>query len=70
MRSIRSNGGITRGTGVGEDERLIWLIRLPACAEIHKAMQDVTGVPKCFSEQQMEHADFIPSKQNRDNTDI
>ena len=45
MRSIRSSGGLTRGTGVGEDERLIWLICLPACAEIHKAMQDVTGVP-------------------------
>ena len=38
MRSIKSNGGLTRGTGLGEDERLVWLMCMPACAEIHKAM--------------------------------
>ena len=70
MRSIKSSGGLTRGTGIGEDERLIWLMCMPAFAEIHKAMQDLTGVSQFSSEQHMEHVDQSLSRQNRDNKDI
>ena len=42
MRSIKSSGGLTRGTGLGENERLIWLMCMPAYAEVDQAMQDVT----------------------------
>ena len=70
MRSIKSNGGLTRGTGLGEDERLVWLMCMPACAEIHKAIQDVTGVSLESSEQHVQHVDSSPAGQKRDSRDI
>ena len=62
MRSIKSNGGLTRGTGLGEDERLVWLMCMPACAEIHKAMQGETGVSLESSEQLVQHVDSSPAR--------
>ena len=44
MGSIKSVGGLTRGRGFEESTRLTWLLSMPACGEVHKAMQDVTGV--------------------------
>ena len=35
MRSIKTNGGLTRGTGMGENERLVWLLSMSACAEVN-----------------------------------
>ena len=66
MRSIKSSGGLTRGTGLGEDERLIWLMCIPACAEVHQAMQEVTGVSYDSSEQHVQHVDSSPTRQKRD----
>ena len=70
MRSIKSNGGLTRGTGFGEHERLVWLMCMPACAEIHQAMQDITGVNYLSSEQHVQHSDQSPARQKRDSKDI
>ena len=44
MRSLKTNERLTRGTGIGETERLVWLLSMPACVEISLAMQLVTGV--------------------------
>ncbi|KAK7476233.1 hypothetical protein BaRGS_00032509 [Batillaria attramentaria] len=44
MGSLKSTGGPTRGTGMGEEERLVWLLGMPACTEICAAMQHLTGV--------------------------
>ena len=44
MRSLKTNGGLTRGSGMGENERLVWLLSMPACAHVNIAMQLVTGV--------------------------
>lgn len=41
---IKTVGGLTRGRGFKESTSLIWLLSLPACGELHKAMQDVTGL--------------------------
>ena len=36
MRSLETSGGLTRGRGFTEQQRLIWLLSMPACAEIDK----------------------------------
>ena len=33
MRSLKTSGGLTRGRGFTEQQRLIWLLSMPACAE-------------------------------------
>ena len=44
MRSMKVSGGLTRGRGMTEQQRLIWLLSMPACAEVNKSMQELTGV--------------------------
>ena len=44
MRSLNSSGGLTRGRGMTEHQRLVWLLPTPACAEINRAMQELTEV--------------------------
>ena len=44
MRSMKTCGGLTRGRGMTETQRLVWLIAHPVCAEVNNAMQQLTGV--------------------------
>ncbi|XP_030845465.1 uncharacterized protein LOC115925532 [Strongylocentrotus purpuratus] len=44
MRSMKTSGGLTRGRGMAEQQRLIWLLSMPACAEVNNAIQQLTGV--------------------------
>ena len=69
MRSLKSNGGLTRGTGMGEHERLVWLLGLPACAEVNAAMQSATDVSFATSEQHSQHKDVSKARQQRDHND-
>ena len=34
MRSIKTNGGLTRGRGLTEIQRVIWLLSMPFCADV------------------------------------
>ena len=34
MRSVKTTGGLTRGRGMSETQRLVWLMSMPACADI------------------------------------
>ena len=43
MRSIKSTGGLTRGQGITEVRRSVWIKSLPACSHINQSMQDFTG---------------------------
>ena len=38
MLSLKTSGGLTRGRGFTEQQRLIWLLSIPACAETNRAM--------------------------------
>ncbi len=38
MRSLKTSGGLTRGTGMSETQRLVWLLSMPIRAEINNAM--------------------------------
>lgn len=44
MRSLKTSGGLTRGRGMTERQRLTWLLSRPACAEASNAMQELTGM--------------------------
>ena len=37
------SGGLTRGHGMSEKQRTIWLCSMPVTAEVNRAMQDFTG---------------------------
>ena len=43
MRSMKTSGGLTRGRGMTDTQRLLLLMANPVCAEVHNAMQQLTG---------------------------
>ena len=43
MRILKTSGGLTRGRSMTENQRLIWLLSMPSCAEINFTMQELTG---------------------------
>lgn len=63
MRSIKTTGGLTRGRGMTEIQRLVWLMSMPSCAEVNDAMQECTGVNYLTSEQ---HKDTTKARIIRD----
>ena len=58
MRSLKTSGGLTRGRGFGEVQRLTWLLGMPA-----RAMLELSGVHHVTSEQ---HKDIAIARQVRD----
>ena len=66
MRSVKTCGGLTRGRGMSESQRLIWLLSMPACADINSAMQNLSGVMYHTSDQ---HKDTTKARQERDYMD-
>ena len=67
MRSIKTSGGLTRGRGMTEIQRSIWLMSMPACSHMNEAMQHVTGVQYTSSEQTKE---VSMARKERDRKDI
>ncbi|XP_030846422.1 uncharacterized protein LOC115926106 [Strongylocentrotus purpuratus] len=66
MRSMKTSGGLTRGRGMTEQQHLIWLLSVPACAEVNNAMQQLTGVNYNSGEQ---NQDMTNARQARDMKD-
>ena len=66
MRSVKSTGGMTRGRGMSELQRTLWLLSMPACAEVNTAMQHLTSVDFNTSEQ---HKEVGGSRVARDEKD-
>ena len=44
MHSMKTSGGLTRGRGMTETQRLISLMSHPLCSEVNSAMQQLTGI--------------------------
>jgi hypothetical protein len=66
MRFLKSTGGVTRGRGMSETQMAVWLMSLPANAEINNAMQQFTGTTFYTSNQ---HKDTNPTRTARDDND-
>jgi hypothetical protein len=67
MRALKTRGGLTRGRGITETQRLIWVLSTPACAEINSAMQDFTGTTFTTSEQ---HKETTSARMTKDSNDV
>ena len=66
MRSVKATGGLTRGRGMSETQRLVWLMSMPACANKNNSMQNPTGINYLMSEQ---HKDIKKARKERDHED-
>ena len=51
MKSLKSRGGLTRGRGVSENQRNIWLLSAPVIAQINDSLLDLCGISYETSEQ-------------------
>ena len=67
MRSIKSRGGITRGRGISESVRLVWLGSMHRRASVHDAMSSLTTVNRVSSEQ---HVELGATRKQRDQKDM
>ncbi|CAC5362548.1 unnamed protein product [Mytilus coruscus] len=54
MRSIKTTGGLTRGRGMSESQRALWILSMPDCAEVNNAMMSFTGTKFYSSDQHKE----------------
>ena len=66
MRSLKSTGGLTRGTGFKEVQRNVYLYSRAPCAEISDAIEEFTGKKYSTSNQ---HREMSASRQSRDSED-
>lgn len=62
MRTVKTRVGLTRARGMSESQRLIWLLFMPACADVNNAMQNLTGGVYHTSDQ---HKDTTKARQER-----
>ena len=51
MQSLKTSGGLTRGRGMNEQQRTIWDLSTPICANINHLMQEISGVIHTTGEQ-------------------
>ena len=64
MRSRRqTHGRLTRGKGMNENQRLVWVLSMPVCARINETMNKFSGDSHEASDQ---HNDASAAKQARD----
>jgi len=67
MRSLKSTGGLTRGSGMTEDMRNLWTLSAPLTSEYNSAMQDFTDLAYITSPQ---HKDLTEARITRDASDL
>ena len=65
MCSLKTSGGLTRGRGMSERQRAIWLLSMPVTAEVKRAMQDFTGTKYQTSHH---HKDTAQARITRDHS--
>ena len=66
IRSLKTIGGMTRGRGMTELQRAVWLLSTPACVDINDSMQQFTGIVYETNEQ---HKEATPSRLQTDSKD-
>ena len=66
MRSVKGRGGLTRGRGMHETVRSIWVNTLSVCASVHLAMATLTGLDS----RQTDHSEVASARMQRDKVDL
>ena len=54
MRSVKTRGGLTRGRGMSQAVRHIWVLSLNHCEAVHDAMSSLSGLTVKSSEQHVD----------------
>jgi len=67
MRSLKTAGGLTRGSGMSDHQRALWTMSVPVSSTYSEAMQNFTGQSFVTSEQ---HKEATGSRVRRDNEDL
>ena len=67
MRSLKSTGGLTRGSGMTEHQRAVWTMSAPISSTYNLAMQDFNNTMYTTSEQ---HKETTDARIERDRTDL
>ena len=50
MRSLKSTGDLTHGSGMNEEQRSLWTMSMPITSEYNNAMQEFTNLSYTTSE--------------------
>jgi len=67
MRSLKSSGGLTHGSGMTKEQRFLWTMSSPVCSEYNLAMSDFNKRAFSTSEQ---HKDLTKARVKRDISDL
>ena len=67
MGLMKGRSGLTRGRGLNESVRHVWIHSMHRCTSVHNAMTTFTGRERKSSEQ---HVDMTKSRRQRDYTDM
>ena len=67
MRSLKTRGGLTRGSGFNEEMRTIWTLSAPVSSEYNLAMQELSGASYITSDQ---HREGTKARVQRDHQDF
>ena len=67
MRSLKTSGGLTHGSGMNEEQRSLWTMSMPITAAYNMAMQDFNQLTHTTSDQ---HKETTNARMCRDISDI
>ncbi|KAG7164291.1 hypothetical protein Hamer_G003443 [Homarus americanus] len=67
MRSLKSSGGLTHGSGMTEEMRALWTMSIPITSEYNNAMQEFNDLTYTASEQ---HRESTEARMKRDHSDL
>jgi len=67
MRSLKSQGGLARGSGMSEHQRTVWAMSYTVSSAYNFTMQELTTRSYTTSEQ---HKELSASRLRRDETDL
>ena len=67
MRSLKTCGGLTRGSGMSEEQIALWTMSTPISAQYNAAMQEFTNLSYSTSEQ---HKELTSARMSRDLLDL
>ena len=70
IRSIKTTGGLTRGRGMNECQRALWILSMPDCATVNYAMQSVTATNFYSSDQHKEEGIIRQKRDTKDTMTI
>ena len=68
MGNVKAVGGLTRGRGFEQSTSVVWLLSTPACAEVNRAMREVTSLHD--NSVQNVHKDRSAARMHRDAKDV